>query len=247
MTKKILLFLVEGLSDKDALEPILDVLIDSKKVHFEVIRYDLTTSEDIEMRALNMKQRISKVVKKFLENNHGFKRSHIEKIIFISDTDGCYIDEEAIHYSNTDQYFRYEDDGIYTDRPNVAVCRNQIKARNLDTINSASSVFNLPIEAYYFSCNLDHVLYEERNLEQSLKETYAFDFADRYEDKESEFIDFVGDRSLCFSFDYKDTWTKIKQGNNSLLKHTNLIVFFLNNIDTLKEDIRKKVETDYLN
>ena len=128
----------------------------------------------------------------------------------------------------------------------ITIHRNQIKVRNLDAINSTTRVFNLPIEAYYFSCNLDHVLYEERNLEQSLKETYAFDFADRYEDKESEFIDFVGDRSLSFSFNYKDTWTKIKQGNNSLLKHTNLIVFFLNNIDLLKEEIREKVETDYL-
>ena len=128
----------------------------------------------------------------------------------------------------------------------ITIHRNQIKVRNLDAINSTTRVFNLPIEAYYFSCNLDHVLYEERNLEQSLKETYAFDFADRYEDKESEFIDFVGDRSLSFSFNYKDTWTKIKQGNNSLLKHTNLIVFFLNNIDLLKEEIREKVETEYL-
>lgn len=46
--------------------------------------------------------------------------------------------------------------------------RNEIKVRNLNTINSTDNVFNLPIEVYYFSCNLDHVLHEKRNLDQSL-------------------------------------------------------------------------------
>lgn len=40
MTKRILLFLVEGLSDKDALEPILSELVDNTRVHFEVLRCD---------------------------------------------------------------------------------------------------------------------------------------------------------------------------------------------------------------
>ena len=83
MNKKILLFLVEGLSDKDALEPILSELVDSTKIHFEVLRCDLTASLDPEVRNLNMKQRITRVIKSFLENNHGIKKKHIEKIIFL--------------------------------------------------------------------------------------------------------------------------------------------------------------------
>lgn len=190
-----------------------------------------------------MKQRITNVVKTFLENNHGIKKTNIEKIIFLTDTDGCYISKTSVYYSIEDQYFRYENDGVYTDRPENVINRNQLKARNLNTINSTDTVYNLPIEVYYFSCNLDHVLYQERNLEQNLKVEYAYNFADSYENKEDEFIDFIGDDSLCLALDYKETWEKIKQDNNSLLRYTNLMILFLNNIELLKDDIKEKVQT----
>lgn len=241
MNKKVLLFLVEGLSDKDALEPILSELVDNTRVYFEVLHSDLSSDNSVQMRSFNMKQRITTVVKSFLEKNRGINKSNIEKVIFLTDTDGCYIDESSIKYSSTDKNFRYEDDGIYTDRPEDAIKRNQIKARNLDAINSTAKVYNLPIEVYYFSCNLDHIFHDERNLAQSLKEHYAFAFADKYEDKEDEFIDFLSTSSLYLSFDYRSSWMKIKEHHNSLLRYTNLMVFFLNNIDLLKDYVREKV------
>lgn len=242
MNKKILLFLVEGLSDKDALEPILSELVDNTKIRFEVQRCDLTSSLDTELRNLNMKQRITKVIKDFLEKNHGIMKKHIEKIIFLSDSDGCYIDDSYIHYSDIDTSFRYEDDGIYTNRPDAVIERNEMKSRNLNMIHSASEVFAIPIETYYFSCNLDHVLHNERNLEQYLKEDYAFDFADKYENKEEEFIDFVNDSLLCLANNYEDTWAKIKEDNNSLLRFTNLKTFFDNNLEYLKDEVKEKVK-----
>lgn len=241
MNKKILLFLVEGLSDKDALEPILSELVDSTKIHFEVLRCDLTASLDPEVRNLNMKQRITRVIKSFLENNHGIKKKHIEKIIFLSDSDGCYIDDSYIYFSENDISFRYEDDGIYTNRPNDAIDRNQRKSRNLNMIHSTAKVYALPIETYYFSCNLDHVLHNKRNLEQYLKEDYAFDFADKYENKEEHFIDFVNDSSLCLANNYADTWTIIQEDRNSLLRFTNLKIFFDNNFEFLKDEAKERV------
>ena len=108
-------------------------------------------------------------------------------------------------------------------------------------IHSTSKVFALPIETYYFSCNLDHVLHNERNLEQYLKEDYAFDFADKYENKEEEFIDFVNDSLLYLAYNYADTWVKIKEDRNSLLRFTNFKMFFDNNLDFLKDEVKEKV------
>ncbi len=241
MNKKILLFLVEGLSDKDALEPILSELVDSAKIRFKVLRCDLTASSDTEVRNLNMKQRITTVIKSYLVNNHGIEKKHIEKIIFLSDTDGCYIDDSCIYLSEKDTSFRYEDDGIYTSRPDDAINRNQRKSRNLNMIHSTSKVFTLPIETYYFSCNLDHVLHNKRNLEQSRKEDYAFYFALKYENKEEAFIDFVNDSSLCLAYNYADTWVRIKEDKNSLLRFTNLKTFFDNNLEFLKDEVKGKV------
>ncbi|MFQ6793553.1 MAG: hypothetical protein ACLRT4_12310 [Thomasclavelia sp.] len=247
MTKKIILFIVEGLSDKDALEPIIAELVDTTKIMFEVLRCDLTTNiSDVWLRNLNMKERVARIVKNFLEQNHGIKKKHIEKIIFLTDMDGCYIDEKYIYYCKDDREFRYEDDGIYTDRVTTAIKRNQMKSRNLNIVNSTREIYNLPFEIYYFSCNLDHVLHDERNLKQSLKEDYAFDFADKYEDKEDEFIDFINDKSLYLSLNYKDSWQLIKENKNSLLRYTNLNVFFINNIEYMKENAKIKIN-NYLN
>ena len=38
-----------------------------------------------------------------------------------------------------------------------------------------------------------------------------FDFADKYENKEEQFIDFVNDSSLCLANNYADTWTIIQK------------------------------------
>lgn len=243
MTKKLFLFIVEGLSDKNALDPIISELFDTTRIHFEILRCDLTTNNNISLRNSNMKQRVTKVVKNFLENNRGIKKEHIEKIVFLSDMDGCYIDKSYIYFSKDDIKFRYEDDGIYTNRVQDAIDRNELKSRNLNMIISTDFVFSLPFEVYYFSCNLDHVLHNERNLEQSLKEDYAFVFADQYEDKEDEFIDFVNEDVICLSTNYRCSWMLIKQDKKSLLRYTNLNTFFINNIEYMKEKVKYKINS----
>jgi spore coat polysaccharide biosynthesis predicted glycosyltransferase SpsG len=40
--KKAMIFIVEGISDKEALEPIVAELLDSKNIRFEVVRGDIT-------------------------------------------------------------------------------------------------------------------------------------------------------------------------------------------------------------
>lgn len=237
MIKKILLFIVEGASDKDALEPILSELFDTTRIHFEVLRCDITTKNS----RLNIKERISEVIKGFLNRNHGIKKEHIEKIILLSDSDGCYIRDQCIYFSQNDIRFRYEDNGIYTDRPDEAIERNKKKSTNLNIIHATSTVLKIPIETYYFSCNLDHVLHNKRNLEQHLKEDYAFDFADQFEDKEIEFIDYINQPLLFLDSNYAKSWMIIKVDKNSLLRYTNLNVFFFNNKDYLNTKAKMRV------
>ena len=84
-------------------------------------------------------------------------------------------------------------------------------------------------------------MHNKRNLEQYLKEDYAFDFADKYENKEEQFIDFVNDSSLCLANNYADTWTIIQEDRNSLLRFTNLKIFFDNNFEFLKDEAKERV------
>lgn len=239
--KKVILFVVEGTSDKEALEPIISELIDTSLVRFEVLRGDATASTSEPYYRKNMKNRIKIIVDNYLENNRGILKKYIEKIIYITDTDGCFIADENIYYSKKDKAFRYEDDGIYTNNVESAMKRNALKSKNLNVLYSTSVIYNLPIEAYYFSCNLDHVLYNIRNLRQELKEDYAIDFAERYEGKEQTFIDFLSKENIPMGKNSRESWIQIKESLNSLLRHSNFHLFFKNNFEYLKEDVKNSL------
>lgn len=188
-----------------------------------------------------MKQRVSYVIKRYLENNRGISKENIEKVVFLTDTDGCYIVEDDVHFSACDYKLRYEDDGIYTNRVEDTIKRNMIKSTNLNMINSTDKIFSIPFEIYYFSCNLDHVLHNERNLKQELKEELAYEFSDRYEGKEDEFVDFVNEKSICLATNSKKSWECIKQERNSLLKYSNVNVFFIENMKYMKNKVKEKI------
>ncbi len=239
--KKVILFVVEGLSDKDALEPIVSELIDTSLVRFEVLRCDATASASIyePYYRKTMKDRIKIIVDNYLENNRGIQKKYIEKIIYITDTDGCFIDNKYIYFSGNDKEFRYEDDGIYTNNVEGAKQRNEFKSRNLNILNSASRIYNLQIETYFFSCNLDHVLYNIRNLKQESKEKHAIAFAEQYEGKEQEFIKFLSEEDIPMGEGYRESWTQIRESLNSLLRHSNFHIFFRNNIEYLVADIKR--------
>ena len=189
-----------------------------------------------------MKDRIKIKVDNYLKDKRGINKSDIEKIIYITDTDGCYIAQDSIHLSLSDDSYRYENDGIYT--KNISNCkeRNSMKSKNLNIINSVDKVYSIKIETYYFSCNLDHVLYKNQNLSHWLKVEYGERFADKFEDKEINFIDFIGDNNIVLSCEYKESWDKIKIELNSVLRYSNLIVFFIRNLDYLKVEVAEYIK-----
>lgn len=160
------------------------------------------------------------------KNNRGIQKKYIEKIIYITDTDGYFIDNQYLYYNEEDKEFRYEDDGIYSCYIEAVKQRNKFKSNNLNILNFATKIYTLQIETYYFSCNLDHVLYNIRNLKQELKEEYAINFADQYEGNESNFIKFINKDNFPLSNDYNESWDKIKLSLNSILRYSNFNVFF---------------------
>lgn len=240
--KTVFLFIVEGISDKSLLEPLINKIVDTKKIHIEYTNGDITALT----KPADMRKKLGEVIKRFQTNNRSLAH-YIEKAIFITDTDGCFIDDSFIYYSTKDTNFRYEDNGIYTDRPQDVRLRNNYKANNANMLSSTAKIMRLPLETYYFSCNLDHVFYNERNLENKLKYEYADAFTDEYDGRESEFITFFSKNSLTLSNDYKISWDNIKQDLNSLLRYSNFHLFFINNQDFLSEECKKHLNNAYLN
>ena len=100
--------------------------------------------------------------------------------------------------------------------------RNAIKSGYLDKILSVKAVWNIPYQAYYMSCNLEHVLHNEMNLTDSEKEKLAFEFAKKYSENLPGFVEYISCSSFCVPGDYLQTWQYVRDGLHSLERHTNL-------------------------
>lgn len=221
-TKKVILFIVEGITDKNSLSLILSRLISSNHIAFHVVGGDTTTNNYTTI--MNCITKINDELNKFLKENK-FRKSDILKIVHLIDTDGVYINEKQVIEENVSSII-YNTDSMLTRNSDLTVDRNNKKASILNKLNSTSTVSNIEYRMYYFSCNLEHVLHNQQNLDDNLKDEYADDFVDKYDGKESEFKDFMMHSGFSVSGNYKETWNFIKQGNNSLNRYCNLGVFF---------------------
>ena len=52
------------------------------------------------------------------------------------------------------------------------------------------------------------------------------DFAEQYEGKSDEFIQFISDESVAVEGSYKETWEYIEKDLNSLNRHSNMNLIF---------------------
>ena len=78
------------------------------------------------------------------------------------------------------------------------------------------------------SCNLDHALYNELNLDKELKQEYADAFYERFIGKENKFIDFLNSDVVNGTpSTLLDSWKYIRTGLHSVERHTNLHVYFV--------------------
>ena len=79
----------------------------------------------------------------------------------------------------------------------------------------------------YLFVYLEHVLYNAlKDFSDDEKEELSDDFADKYESKVQEFIDFISDEIIAVPGTYKATWGYIEKNKNSLQRHSNMHLIF---------------------
>ena len=220
MSKKIVLIIVEGISEKNALEGILKVLL-QKENAIELVVYD----GDI-LTSLTPVDKIIQKCKETLTIN-GFFASDVIEIIQISDLDGCYIDDSNVLKKEYGS-IKYTESTIDCIEAESIIARNQNKRNSIQLLRTISTVsiddVNIPFKLYYNSCNLEHVLYDQRTLNRKQKTAKAMIFALEYDSKEIEFIGFIKTHSL--GKDEIDLWEHVKKDNNSLQKSSTLYFLF---------------------
>ncbi len=235
MAKKIILFIVEGISDQTCLGYILSKILNNHRVEFQMTQGDITTK--IGINSSNVSAKIGDVVKEF--SGKIFKARDFCEIVHLIDMDGAYVSDDKLIQKRPDtpvdlsdqKRLYYSDNQIFVNNIEDTQRRNQLKTSIINRLITLKRVWKtIPYSAYFFSCNLDHIMHEQRNLLSKDKITYAEAFISKYEKDETiyQFIDLMHDPGIAVKGDYEETWTFIKADTNSLKRYTNFHLFFSN-------------------
>lgn len=217
--KKVVLFIVEGITDQESLELLLEEFIqDDNRVIFEVVDGDITSDKNVDRT--NIKNKITDIIKG--GGKRKFKPSDYLEVIHLVDMDAVFISEDNIYKDKSINKFIYREDGIYTNSIESVIKRNNKKKGLLNLLLSTNKVYrSVPYRVFYFSCNLEHVLHNKMEVEEKLKIKYARDFQDRYIDDLDGFVDLICNSTFTVDKEYKDSWDFIKKDNNSIKRFTN--------------------------
>lgn len=221
-TKKVMLFIVEGITDKISLGEIISRLIKNQNVRFYIINGDVTSDG-----ATNQKNAVDKMasrINRYCKNNF-LKRTDISQIVHLVDSDGAYIDDKYIERVKAGG-LKYTTKHIYAKSVKFVQERNEKKREILDVLCDQPTILGISYRVYYFSCNLEHVLHGDIDMSDRKKRIQAEEFADTFYKREKDFIDFIKNPDFAVPGNYQQTWDFIKKDRNSLSRYSNFHLFF---------------------
>lgn len=227
-SKKIVLFIVEGKSEEMALGPILSKIISTNLVKFKVLNGDIT-SDYYNVTQQNILKKIKEHIKNFMGNI--YRIEDIQEIIHIVDLDGSFIADDKITYKNVESVI-YNDLNIETKHVDEIKQRNIFKSSILNFLAHITSIKlgrntnnKKPYSLFYMSCNLDHVIHDERNLQSCLKISKAVEFSDKYYNEKTKFYHYMKSKNILKADNYTESWLHVQNGLNSLSKCSNFSLY----------------------
>lgn len=220
--KKVVAVIVEGPSDENAIGGVLKEYFSSEEVQFAVTHGDITS--DNNTSADDVVNKVNALIDG-IRSKYGYHWEDFVKIIHIADTDGTFT-KGCVQDAEVESIQYYEDHIEYSDVQSVEE-RNKHKAEIMFKLYSTGKVHDIRYRLYFNSCNLEHVLYNElKDFSDAEKEKLSDDFAEKYEGKVQEFIDFISDPTIAVPGAYKATWKYIEKDKNSLQRHSNMHLIF---------------------
>ncbi len=216
-------FIVEGPSDEAALGTIMKDYFSNHEVQFVIVHGDITlkncVSRDSILKKIN--EQIEGVKSKYR-----YRQNDFLKIIHIADMDGVYISEKDILEADVEE-IQYYENHIEAKNAGIIAQRNKRKGDMLYKLRKTGKVNGIPYRIYFNSCNLEHVLYGElKGYSDEEKQRLSDNFADKYDGKAGEFVEFILASDAAVQGTYQKTWDYIEEDRNSLNRHTNMHLIF---------------------
>lgn len=218
-TKRVILFIVEGATDEDTLNPILKKIYNDTTLRFHIVRGDITTEPGTTSR--NVVTKVYECVKEEKEK-YRFKLSDVVKIVHIIDTDGSFVSKEKVVFEDRDR-IEYTTSEIKTYDVEYIRRKNEQKSDVVSRLRATGKINSIPYEIYYMSRNLEHVLHNvSDDLTTDEKIELADAFVDEYENNIEGFIEFISKSSFSVQGNFNETWEFIYDGVNSLNRYSNI-------------------------
>ena len=209
--RKVILFLVEGWSEVTLLKPLMLALYDSIdpeiQVFFSIIEEDgVNCGGDITSKFGVYPGNIEKKIYEFF-----MKTFFSENKLYPKDEDRTYYDKDA----------------ILTNKVENIIKRNQRKRENLDYLMQLSQMKvaskTIKYSVFFFSSNLDHFFCDNANTGNHDKVSYARNYVCEFENDPQGFVANVKSiDGILTDMDYEQSWQFIKEGNNSIKRHSNI-------------------------
>lgn len=146
-TKKVILFIVEGITDQTALGGVLTNLLNTEIVRFSMIGGDITTNNDVNLS--NVLNRVNAIVKMALQK-YAFKPSDLQSIVHLIDTDGAFIPSTAISKSTIANKIEYTENTINTPNVDSIIARNSKKKALVTMLRGKSEIAKKPYKMFFF-------------------------------------------------------------------------------------------------
>ena len=197
---KIIIFIVEGPSDEDALMvPLENELINKKiKTKVKVLHTDILTkhiskeSNIFEITSSNIMGKLKELIETEIKKIVGLKLKDIGKIIYITDTDDCFFKDQP-HSKNKKECLK-----ILFNKRKLELGKGYAKKI-------------IPFEVIFMSQNLEHVLTGElRNYSLEEKERISKEFREKCEENFEEYITFFTSTNIKKWKTYEESYSKIE-------------------------------------
>lgn len=227
--KKVLLFLVEGITDRITFELALTKLLQNERVEFLIMDGDITY--DPLISADTIVRHVGDTVRR-VEDRYKFRPGDFFKVVHIIDTDAAFIPDAKVldgsmnpEAATGGKATLYDPQrGIWTQHVKAVRERNHQKKQKVQRLCAQKQICRyIPYGLYYLSMNLEHVLYNRPNVSTSEKLMLA-------KQKEKEYI--RAPQTLLSFFlqpaiakgggEYRGSWQYIFEGNHSLGRCSNL-------------------------
>ncbi|KOS67162.1 hypothetical protein AEA09_15040 [Lysinibacillus contaminans] len=246
MTKKVILVVVEGETEQIILYDYLDMYFAESEVRFDVQRGDILTKWEGTKKTTNIKNTVGQVISRYLEKNK-FLPKDLLAIVQITDADGCFIPHEHVKVSaDVKGSIFYDETEILvgsTKKKEAIEARNTLKAQNIKILATSESFTlkknHVPYQLFYFSTNLEHVLWGERNEEAVGKVSKADEFIETLSCSIEEYLRPFLHVNEGNTYDEKleESWAYVMQDCNSLQRSTN-VPLLVEMVEQIQRDVQ---------